>query len=179
MRAHGPPDAQSPGKVPKGMGDAGTAATRLPCPRAPVLGALKRRKSHCPGIGMPSTTTAAGAAVHSPQTGLRRSHPATVHWMSLQARTTGKKGVWSGAWRERTPILDGVWSFSLQAQCCFLDPTCPQHYQDFQLPWEGHCTSVSHSLSIDSKTRIEEFSKQEFMGLIASSSLVHVLCILT
>lgn len=86
--------------------------------------------------------------------------------------------MWRGAWRERAPIVDGVWSFSLQAPYCLLDPTCPQRYQDFQLPWEGHYISVSHSLGIDSKNQIEEFSKQVFVGLLVSFPLVHDLCLL-
>lgn len=85
--------------------------------------------------------------------------------------------MWRGAWRERAPIVDGAWSFSLQASYSFLDRMC-QHHQHFQLPQEGHHTSVSHSLGVDSKNQIEELSKQVFVELIVSFTPFHTLCLL-
>ncbi|KAL2805019.1 immunoglobulin-like domain-containing receptor 1 isoform 3 precursor, partial [Daubentonia madagascariensis] len=96
--------AQPPGERPEAGEMQAPQLLSLPCPRASVLGALRRRKRGSPGAGGPTAACA-------PQTGPRRSLPATAHWMSLQARMAGKKGVWRGARREAAPIVEGVWSF--------------------------------------------------------------------
>lgn len=105
------PGGPAPERMSSGTSGAGTAATPLPCRRASVLGALRRRRRGNPGAG-----GAPAATAHTPQNGLRRSHPATAHWMSSQARMAGKKGVWRGVRRETTPIVEKVWSFSHRAQ---------------------------------------------------------------
>lgn len=143
------PTGPVPERVPRGTRGAGTEATPRPSPQVSVLGAPRRRRRGNPGAG--GLTTAAAAAP-TPQTGLRRSHPATAHWMSSQARMAGKKGVWRGARRERAPIVEGVWSFSHRAQryfCVYSSaPACHQHHLDFQVTWEGHRKSVSNSFGL-------------------------------
>lgn len=137
------PAGPDPGRMHRGTGGADTVATPLPCLLASVPGALRRMSRRgTPRAGEPTATTA-----HTPLTGLRRSHPATAHWMLCQARMAGKKGVWRGARRETAPIVEGVWSFSHLAQRYIFGYssalTCHQHHPDFQLTWEGHCKSLS------------------------------------
>lgn len=87
------PTGPDPGRMHRGTGGADTVATPLPCLLASVPGALRRMSRRgTPRAGEPTATTA-----HTPLTGLRRSHPATAHWMLCQARMAGKKGVWRGA----------------------------------------------------------------------------------
>lgn len=78
-----------------------------------------------------------------------------------RARLTGFFCVLLFLRRERAPIVEGVWSFSLRAQHYFCGyfsaPTCHQHHIDFQVTWEGHRKSVSNSFGLDSENQIEEF----------------------